>query len=245
MLRVFSVLLLSSLAVVDAQSPAAAPQTGPGERPGGRDGLLPLDLVATIDVPPANMAEVEKEDESRRLQGLAPRFAVSNEVAITPDTHGTWENLGPKQLLWRLRVQALGAKNLNLGFKTYFLPEGAELHLYSADLEQIVRPFTAADNEVHGELWSPVLRTDDLVIELLVPFEEAGNVRLQLDHIGYGYRYFGPKPVLALQRSGSCNVDVVCPEGDLWSLDIPSVGAISTGGSIFCTGFMVNNAART
>lgn len=36
-------------------------------------------------------------------------------------------------------------------------------------------------------------------------------------------------------------MDVVCPEGDDWWNEIPAVAVISTGGSTFCTGFMVNN----
>ena len=50
------------------------------------------------------------------------------------------------------------------------------------------------------------------------------------------------QPVVPL--SGACNNDVVCPEGDPWRDEIPSVAAISTGGSLFCTGFMVNNTAQ-
>ncbi|MDH3786595.1 MAG: trypsin-like peptidase domain-containing protein, partial [Acidobacteriota bacterium] len=54
-----------------------------------------------------------------------------------------------------------------------------------------------------------------------------------------GYREFGSD-----NRSGSCNVDVICPDGDGWRGEIPSVAAISTGGSLFCSGFMVNNTAQ-
>jgi V8-like Glu-specific endopeptidase len=39
-------------------------------------------------------------------------------------------------------------------------------------------------------------------------------------------------------------VDVVCPEGDDWRSEIPAIGVISTGGSTFCSGFMVNNTAQ-
>ncbi|MHC4090279.1 MAG: trypsin-like serine peptidase, partial [Planctomycetota bacterium] len=67
------------------------------------------------------------------------------------------------------------------------------------------------------------------------------QLQLALTSINVGYRGFGKG---GGNRSGSCNVDVICPEGDDWRLDIPSVGVISTGGSTFCTGFMVNNTAN-
>jgi hypothetical protein len=105
-----------------------------------------------------------------------------------------------------------------------------------------VRPFTAADNEAHGELWTPVVLTDDLVVEVRVPLAELGLLELELTRINQGYRGFGESQVEAL--SGSCNLDVVCPEGIPWELEIPSVGVISTGGSTFCTGFLVNNVRQ-
>src|SRR5690606_8027378 len=43
------------------------------------------------------------------------------------------------------------------------------------------------------------------------------------------------------EKSGSCNIDVACSEGTGWENEINAVGVISTGGSTFCTGFMVNN----
>ena len=44
--------------------------------------------------------------------------------------------------------------------------------------------------------------------------------------------------------SGSCNVDVACPEGDAWRPQIRSSAAISTGGSLFCSGSLLNNTAN-
>ena len=44
--------------------------------------------------------------------------------------------------------------------------------------------------------------------------------------------------------SGSCNVDVVCPAGDAHRPQIRSVAAISTGGSLFCSGSLVNNTGN-
>ena len=205
----------------------------------GRNHLLPLDGVARIEFAAPNVPALIKEDADRRSEGLPPRFALPNDVRVTPETSGTWENLDPEHLLWRLRVVSNGVLSLNLGFTRFRLPEGASLHLYSADRVHLVQPFTAADNEAHGELWTPVILTDDLVIELVVPAALLGEVELELGRVNQGYRPFGAPP--GNERSGSCNVDVVCPEGIPWELEIPSVGVISTGGSTFCTGFLVTN----
>jgi len=204
-----------------------------------RDRLLPLDGVARVELAAPNVSALLKEDADRRLAGLPPRFALPNDVRLAPDASGTWEDLDSAHLLWRLRIVSNGVLSLNLGFTRFRLPEGASLHLYSADRVHVVQPFTAADNEPHGELWTPVILTDDLVVELVVPVAGLDALEFELGRINQGYRPFGAPP--ALERSGSCNVDVVCPEGIPWELEIPSVGVISTGGSTFCTGFLVTN----
>jgi hypothetical protein len=197
---------------------------------------VPLRAVLSVD-----LAAVTLEDAEREAAGLAPRFAIPNKVEITPDTDGLWEWVGPDLALWRLRINSPGALSINLGFTRYWMPEGGRLMLYSADRSYVLRPFTAEDNADHGQLWTPVVLGDEIVVEVTVPVEARSELKLELTSINVGYRGFGEDPA---DRSGSCNVDVVCPEGNGWWDEIPSVGVISTGGSLFCTGFMVNNTAQ-
>jgi hypothetical protein len=204
------------------------------------DQVLPQDQVPLRAVPSVDLDTVTLEDAEREAAGLAPRFAIPNEVAITPDTAGLWEAVGPDLALWRLRISSPGALSINLGFTRYWMPAGGRLMLYSADRSYLLRPFTAEDNAEHGQLWTPVVLGDEIVVEVTVPIEARSGLDLELTSINTGYRGFGEDPAT---KSGSCNVDVVCSEGDDWWDEIPSVGVISTGGSLFCTGFMVNNTA--
>ena len=209
-------------------------------------GPRPLTDVTLIQLDPLDLEMVALEDEMRAEMHEAPRFAVPHPVLITPMMHGTWDELDQGRMMWRLRINAPEAANINLGFTEYFLPEEAELRIYSGYDENLaIRPFTAADNEDHGELWTPALGTSELVVELTIAQKAIGSLQLKLGQIGYGYRGFSmPKAASKGARSGSCNVDVVCPEGNNWSNEIPSVAAISTGGSLFCTGFLVNNTSN-
>jgi len=234
-------LLIAALGLLLPVRPAA--QTG-ASAGSGVQGIraLPLDLVATIDLPAADLDALFKEDVEREAQGLPPRFATTHACALTPLDAGTWEDLADGLLLWRLRIRAPGARSLNLGFGHYRMTPGGRLSVHSADLTHVVRSFTRADNEAHGELWTPVVQCDDLVLELEIPASELDGLLLELSSIHPGYRGFGVGATALL--SGSCNVDVVCPEGIPWALEIPSVGVISTGGSTFCTGFLVNNVRR-
>lgn len=201
----------------------------------------PVEKVETIIAPPVDVAALRADDVVREALGEAPRYADTWEVSISPSTHGTWEALDAKTWLWRLRIVSTGALSLNLGFTRYHLPHNAKLWVYATDLTDAVGPYTARDNAAHGQLWTPVVLSDDIVVELTVPSDSVGDVELELTAINHGYRFFG-EPLST--RAGACNVDVICPEGDPWRAEIRSVGVISTGGSTFCTGFMVNNTAE-
>ncbi|MCL4222150.1 MAG: trypsin-like peptidase domain-containing protein [Phycisphaerales bacterium] len=188
-------------------------------------------------VTPQVIAQLEERD---REQGLAPRYAIPNAVDISPFTHGDWEQVSQSTMVWRLRVTSEDAVSLNFGFDRFHLPVGAQLYIYDTLGDLAIRPFTSEDNADHGQLWTPPSVGNDVVLELTVPVKAVEQVDLHLGFINAGYRTFSD---VFGDRSGSCNVDVVCPQGDGWRAEIASVAAISTGGSLFCTGFMVNNTS--
>jgi hypothetical protein len=203
--------------------------------------LIAPEAVPVKNVSPVDMQAVARDDEQRELAGLAPRFAIPNPVFVTPATHGVWENPNRDTAVWRLRISSPGALSLNLGFTRYFMPEGGRLLIYSSDLAHVMRPFGARDNSSHGELWTAVVLSDEIVAEVTIPAAERGLLQLELTSINVGYRGFGER---IGEKSGSCNIDVVCSQGDAWWDEILSVGAISTGGSLFCSGSMVNNTSQ-
>ncbi len=214
----------------------------------------PLAAVARHQEPPPDLAALRRDDERRQGEGLPPRFAVPRPVSIAPDEGGTWEQVDQATMLWRLRVGSPGALSLNLGFGRYRMPPGGHLFIYPAGgaaggevggRGPSLLHFTDADNEEHGQLWTPVLLADEIVVEVTLPVKELAELDLELTSVNVGYRGFGELvDEAAPDKAGTCNVDVICPEGDPWRDEIPSVGVISTGGSTFCTGFMVNNTAQ-
>jgi hypothetical protein len=199
--------------------------------------------VAHLALPSVDGQARGAEDVAREARGLPPRFAIPFPVQVSPRTDGSWENLDADTLLWRLRISSAGALSMNLGFTRFHLPATASLVVQRTHQPEHYQAYTSADNEAHGELWTPVVLGDDVLVELTVPFADLDRVLLELTAVNAGYRYFGEKQA-GLYFAGSCNVDVVCPEGVPWESEINSVGVISTGGSTFCTGYMVNNTAQ-
>ncbi|MBU0638011.1 MAG: trypsin-like peptidase domain-containing protein [Planctomycetes bacterium] len=201
----------------------------------------PVKTAPVFEVPPVDVAAARAEDMDLERQGLAPRFAIPYETFITPSSEGNWEQLDHDTWRWHLRITSPGALSLNLGFTRYFMPPSGSLLIYATDGGfTIRRPFTAEDNESHGQLWTPVILGDDITLELTIDEQDVAQLALELTSINHGYCFFGePFP-----ESGWCNIDVICPQGDLWRDEIQTVGVISTGGSTFCTGFAVNNTSE-
>lgn len=212
-------------------------------------GLLGFSFAATatssindapkLSFPALDIHKMHKEDVFNEKLGEAPRFAVERRVNVSLENKNAWTQAG-NVLKWRLNVNAAQAVSLNFAFTDFKMSKNSKLSIYSSDLSEEIRDFTVDDNNVHNELWTPVIMANDVVIELTVPQDEIDQVRLNLTQVNQGYRTFSQ----TTEKSGSCNVDVVCGEGDDWRDEINSVAVISSGGSTFCTGFMVNNTAN-
>jgi lysyl endopeptidase len=209
-----------------------------------RQAALPQKLIDTYEIRRLDFDAIALEDVARDRDGEPPRYAIPHGVNVTPENSGTWEMIDVDNAMWRLVVVSPDAKSINFGFTQYTMPEHGRLTLYSANGSMVIRPFTAADNDAHGQLWTPPVAGDEVVIEVVLPAKFRKDLKLVLGSINVGYKTFGQMLDEIEDRSGSCNVDVVCPEGDDWRAEISSNAAISTGGSIFCSGVMVNNTAR-
>ncbi|MCH7573266.1 MAG: hypothetical protein IH891_10160, partial [Planctomycetes bacterium] len=204
----------------------------------------PVEMVDVRLMPGIDLQAVEEEDLARDAQGLPYRFAIANNVFLTPQNSGTWEQLDRDTWLWRLRLVSANAASINLGFTRYIMPEGGTLFVYTTDGSSELRGFTAADNEAHGQLWTPPLNSDDIIVEVTLPSDALDHLELELTRVNHGYRGFDKAMGDKSAFSGSCNVDVACPEGNAWQNEIPGVALIAIDGFLACTGFLVNNTSQ-
>jgi PKD repeat protein len=211
----------------------------------------PVEPGSHLTLPALDRALLRAQDEFRERQGQPLRYAIPHYVSVTPQTGGTWEILGDGQRLWRFEVRAEGADSLNFGFGRYFMPAGGSLRILGPDGVDWIGPFTDRHNQTHGQLWTPPISGGEAIIEVRIPERMVPFLDLELIAVNYGYRPlqgFGfptlpLRPDAELPKSGSCNVDVVCPEATPWQSEVRSVARISIGGSSLCSGFLVNNTA--
>ena len=205
-------------------------------------GIPDLEAIDRLVLPQVDAREIRLADERRAASSRVPHYAVPLEVGVGPWDElglGKWDLPGGDVARWRLRLTSPGALSLNLAFLRYRMPPGGSLLLISADGRKLAGPFTARDNESHGQLWTPPIPGDDLVLELRVPAGELESLELELSRVYHGYAGFGEVG----SKSGDCHRDVACSEAEPWRDQARSVALISVEGVRFCTGFLVNNTA--
>lgn len=149
------------------------------------------------------------------------------------------------QVIYRLKVASSNALSLNFGFSEFHLPKSAKLFIYSSDGRKLFGPITHKDNDQHGQYWTPVIASGDAIIELNVAEHELASVKLKLSSANQAYfDLFNLEKEFATLKSGSCNVDVVCSQGNGWRAQINSVAMYSLNGSRVCSGAAINSSGN-
>lgn len=222
-------LTLGLFGTVHAKEPFEA---GDVVRSTGKDG------VEVLSTPALKTEELISRHIVGHKPGSPLRIGEPFVVKADIDQVGTWSQDGD-EAIWRLLVRSPEARSINFGFTQYRLPEGASLTVQSPDGKESIRPFTAADNKPHGELWTPIVTGEEVALELRIPAALRDQVALELGSINAGFVDINAP--FASMKSGSCNVDVVCPQGDQWRDQIRSVGAYTRGGVDYCSGTLINN----
>lgn len=209
---------------------------------------LPIPVTPHISLTPPDVAKLKAQD----ALSTDKRFRYGVDLPVNSDLNraksAQWEPLPDGRVRWSLLVEAAGANSLELTFKDFWLPNGAELWIRSPKNHAFHGPYTDQHNNPQMVLSTPVTEDDQTLFELVVPSGLESFVQLTLDRVGYGYRGFYFQNGVPTPKSGSCNVDTICPEGNGWRDQIRGVGVYSiveNGTERFiCTGTLLNNTLQ-
>lgn len=148
---------------------------------------LPEGDMTTLSLPELDVQALQAQDQNLP-KDAPPRFAVTTEVSIDPTTYGKWESTEDGLQVWRLKIISPRVLSLNLGFTSFSMPAGGCLFVYSADHDQVLGPYTMDDNAEHGQLWTPTVDGEEVVIEVSLPKDEISQLQLVLGSINQGYK---------------------------------------------------------
>jgi len=193
-----------------------------------------LSSPETTDLPALDMDRLLAEDDAQPNR-IPYRYAEEIPVSLGITNSGEWISLEDGSSLWRLGIRLENALSLSLHFNRYLLPTGAELFIYSPDFEHVSGAFTDANNKAEGMFATAPISSNELVLEYRVRGLSDGE--LHISAIMAGYRGFTSTDE---DRSGWCNNNVACPEGDDWENEINSVVKLFVG-PYLCSGAMINN----
>ena len=234
-----------TLVVLLGISVLAFPQSVDGSRqspPGLGPDASPLSTVERVETPAVDVAALRTEDRVLdSIPGGGPtRISFPIVVDLPAGSSGTWQTLAHAPPRFRLRIVSPGALSLNLALSGFDLPVGGRLWVYDPQGELVHGPYTAIDRTIDGELWTPVVLGEEIVVELHLRSSSLDCGRLKVARVNHGYRFLGELG----PEQGWCNIDVICPQGDPWRDQIRSVALFIVGGMYLCTGSLMNNISQ-
>ncbi len=191
-----------------------------------------------------DVQKLKAEDETENLRKDKPwRFGQNIFVNFDIKKSGTLDVLKDGSRIWRLGVESEGALTINLMFGKYKLPAGALLYIYNNDKTHVIGGFNDFNNQDNGIFATTLVTGEKIIIEYFEPAKPEFSGELVLNRVTHGYRGAGDY-TKGFGSSGSCNMNVACPDGAPWVDDIRSSVMLVSGGSGFCSGVLVNNTSE-
>lgn len=200
---------------------------------------------ASFKLHPIDNEQLLAEDEILASQGDKTfRFGKDVLVDLSPENQGEWRTLANDTRIWRLKIKSSGAKSLNFIFDRFNLPVGAKLYIFSEDGTIVKGAYTNANENKLNNFATLPIAGEELVLEYVQPKFVEGILDIHLSYIIHGYRDFNSS-LKGFDDSGSCNNNVICPEGDDWDAQKrANVMLLTSNNSRFCSGAAINNTAN-
>lgn len=207
--------------------------------------------VDKIDLPEVNVDKLLAEDAWAE-KGTPVRIGYTHNVDYNFHNSGRTDVLADGSRLWRLSFSSPGAIMLTAVFSQFHIPEGATMHVYSADRSQVGGPYTNEEYEkLNGYMTSDFIFGDEIILEYYEPANAPFHGEVTVARISHFYHdlfhvqdegkgYWG-------DAEGDCHYDVACPVADPWVDQVNSVVCLSitnSTGSYRCSGAMINNVRQ-
>ena len=224
---------------------------------GGKPRIETEPSLAAQQVPTEELNKIDNakyiaEDMEIGGKGHPYRLSVMQDVSITNKTHGVATRLPNGDLVWRIGVKTEGAEHTFPIFSKFDIPEGAEMFIYTPDMDLVLGSFNIENTNEDGGFYSQALPGDEFIVEYYEPAEVAGRGTLEMSQVAHGYKGFldfrnNKRDKILDNSSGSCEINVACSIGNNWADQKRAVVLMymTYGGyGYMCTGTMINNTSN-
>ncbi|WP_372775940.1 trypsin-like peptidase domain-containing protein [Mangrovibacterium sp.] len=196
-----------------------------------------LNLKAAVLIPESELKAVNADEQIARdrAEGVENRYGVLDSLTVDIRTAGVYSEFGEYKI-WRYALKCSDAQSLGIWFKTFDIPEGASLYVYSVDKVTVRGGFTVNNMKEDGQLTLADFKGSSLIVEYNEPMSavfEGGVV------IGGVVKAYQDLAAVAAER-----IQINCPEGDDWQNEKKAVAMFTFRDgdfSYYCTGGLVNN----
>lgn len=187
--------------------------------------LQPVDVAATLTI-----------DMETGVQFY--RFGIKQEMNLGKSA-GTLYEYGNFKV-WKIVIQAEGAKSLNFELTNLHLPDDCQMFIYSTLSKMIIGPVDS-DDVYDRDFSSDIVKGEQAIIEVFLPDNAYEHFDINVKSTTFGFREQLLTDDRAFGDSEDCNVNIVCSEGDDWTFQAKAVCMIIVNNQGFCTGTVVNN----
>lgn len=201
--------------------------------------------IPAIILPDIDIEQILKEDELHKETNLKSlRYAKIIKTDISSMYDGVWTRQSNGNRIWQIKIKSPGAYSLSIVFDYYKVPKGAKLFVYNQENKHILGAFTHLNNKKNNILPTAPVKGDEVIIEYSEPADVISSGEFHISEIGHDYKNIFDllsKGEKNFGSSGSCNVNINCPEGNNWQTAKKSVTKITSNG-VLCSGALINNS---
>ncbi len=207
-------------------------------------------LVDKITLNPLSQSFIDEIISENQKDGSIYKVSESLPLDLTTMNSGTSTELKDGGKLWRITIKSEGAKATALRFKWFDLPKDAEMYVYCDNSDVVFGPYTREDNISGKEYLIGIIPDDEIHIEYLereTSAKSSDGPAFNIEAFDYFFRgvesfnyLLNSKANSEYGSSGSCNVNINCPEGTNWQSQKKGVCKIYIGNGI-CSGTLINN----
>ena len=110
--------------------------------------------------------------------------------------------------MWQLKIQSPASAATSLHFDRFELAPDQQLWIYNPNGSSQYGPYTAAHRNQYGQLWSPAVEGETIVVEL--HSQEKTDTALNIAAVNHSYDSWWKNQNNLKSSAGGCNVDAVC-----------------------------------
>ncbi len=197
--------------------------------------------VASVKMPDFNFEKtIENFEKGSKDNEEQIAYGNTFEVNLSLENAGKWEYLENGDRVWRLKVYSQGAMSVNLCYDDFYMPIGGKLFLYNKDGSQVLGAFTNANNKPYGKFSTGLVEGEECILEYYEPANVIGKGIISISKVTHSIKDFF-RTYKGFGDSGSCNVNVNCPNTTTYQEVKRSIGMILNGNSRICSGTLINN----